>query len=166
MGIFRTLPISSAAIGVALGLSGVAAGAAVAGCCANMVGFAIASYRDNGFGGLVAQGIGTSMLQMPNIVKKPIIWLPAIIASAVTGPISSALLHMVNNSTGAGMGTAGLVGQIMGFEAMTAAGTSPTVALIEMAVVHFVLPGVIAAGVAQCMRKLGWLKPGDMKLEV
>ena len=166
MGIFLTLPISSAAIGVALGLSGVAAGAAVAGCCANMVGFAVASFRDNGFGGLVAQGIGTSMLQMPNIVKKPIIWLPAIIASAVTGPISSALLHMVNNSTGAGMGTAGLVGQIMGFEAMTAAGVTPTVALIEMAVVHFLLPGVIAAGVAQCMRKLGWLKPGDMKLEV
>ena len=166
VGCALTLPISSAAIGVALGLSGVAAGAAVAGCCANMVGFAIASYRDNGFGGLVAQGIGTSMLQMPNIVKKPIIWLPAIIASAVTGPISSALLHMVNNSTGAGMGTAGLVGQIMGFEAMTAAGVTPTVALIEMAVVHFLLPGVIAAGVAQCMRKLGWLKPGDMKLEV
>lgn len=165
MGIFLTLPISSAAIGVALGLSGIAAGAAVAGCCANMVGFAVASYRDNGFGGLVAQGIGTSMLQMPNIVKKPIIWLPAIIASAVTGPISSALLGMVNNSTGAGMGTAGLVGQIMGYQELTAAGATPTVALLEMLAIHFILPGIIAFGVSEAMRKLGWLKKGDMKLE-
>ncbi len=165
MGIFLTLPISSAAIGVALGLSGIAAGAAVAGCCANMVGFAVASYRDNGFGGLVAQGIGTSMLQMPNIVKKPIIWLPAIVASAVTGPISSALLKMVNNSTGAGMGTAGLVGQIMGFQSMTEAGISPTVTLIEILVVHFVLPAVIALAVSETMRKLKWIKSGDMKLD-
>lgn len=165
MGIFLTLPISSAALGVALGLSGIAAGAAVAGCCANMVGFAVASYRDNGFGGLVAQGIGTSMLQMPNIVKKPIIWLPAIIASAVTGPISSAVLGMVNNSTGAGMGTAGLVGQIMGYQELTAAGATPTVALLEMLAIHFILPGIIAFGVSEAMRKLGWLKKGDMKLE-
>lgn len=165
MGIFLTLPISSAAIGVALGLSGIAAGAAVAGCCANMVGFAVASYRDNGFGGLVAQGIGTSMLQMPNIVKKPIIWLPAIIASAVTGPISSALLGMVNNSTGAGMGTAGLVGQIMGYQELTAAGATPTVALLEILAIHFILPGFVAFGVSEAMRKLGWLKKGDMKLE-
>lgn len=165
MGIFLTLPISSAAIGVALGLSGIAAGAAVAGCCANMVGFAVASYRDNGFGGLVAQGIGTSMLQMPNIVKKPIIWLPAIIASAVTGPISSAVLGMVNNSTGAGMGTAGLVGQIMGYQELTAAGATPMVALLEMLAIHFILPGIIAFGVSEAMRKLGWLKKGDMKLE-
>ncbi len=165
MGIFLTLPISSAAIGVALGLSGIAAGAAVAGCCANMVGFAVASYRDNGFGGLVAQGIGTSMLQMPNIVKKPIIWLPAIIASAVTGPISSALLGMVNNSTGAGMGTAGLVGQIMGYQELTAAGATPTVAMLEILAIHFILPGFVAFGVSEAMRKLGWIKKGDMKLE-
>ncbi len=166
MGIFLTLPISSAAIGVALGLNGIAAGAAVAGCCANMVGFAVASYRENKFGGLVAQGIGTSMLQMPNIVRKPIIWLPAIIASAVTGPISSALLGMVNNATGAGMGTAGLVGQIMGYQAMTEAGVAPSVALAEMAVVHFILPAVIALGVSEAMRKLKLIKNGDMKLEV
>ncbi len=165
MGIFLTLPISSAAIGVALGLSGIAAGAAVAGCCANMIGFAVASYRDNGFGGFVAQGIGTSMLQMPNIVKKPIIWLPAIIASAVTGPVSSALLGMVNNATGSGMGTAGLVGQIMGYQAMTEAGVTPTVALIEMLAIHFILPGIVAFGVSEVMRKLGWIKKGDMKLE-
>ncbi len=166
MGIFLTLPISSAAIGVALGLNGIAAGAAVAGCCANMVGFAVASYRENKFGGLVAQGIGTSMLQMPNIVKKPIIWLPAIIASAVTGPVSSALLGMVNNSTGAGMGTAGLVGQIMGYQSMTAAGVEPAVALIEIAAVHFILPAIIAFGVSEAMRKLKIIKSGDMKLEV
>jgi len=166
MGIFLTLPISSAAIGVALGLNGIAAGAAVAGCCANMVGFAVASYRENKFGGLVAQGIGTSMLQMPNIVKKPIIWLPAIIASAVTGPVSSALLGMVNNSTGAGMGTAGLVGQIMGYQSMTAAGVEPWLALVEIAAVHFILPAVIALGVSEAMRKLKWIKSGDMKLEV
>lgn len=166
MGIFLTLPISSAAIGVALGLSGIAAGAAVAGCCANMVGFAVASYRENGFGGLVAQGIGTSMLQMPNIVKKPLIWLPAIIASAITGPVSSAVLGMVNNSTGAGMGTAGLVGQIMGYQAMTQAGVSPTVALLEIVAVHFILPAVIALCVSEGMRKLGMIKSGDMKLSV
>ncbi len=166
MGIFLTLPISSAAIGVALGLNGIAAGAAVAGCCANMVGFAVASYRENKFGGLVAQGIGTRMLQMPNIVKKPIIWLPAIIASVVTGPVSSALLGMVNNSTGAGMGTAGLVGQIMGYQSMTAAGVEPWLALVEIAAVHFILPAVIALGVSEAMRKLKWIKSGDMKLEV
>ncbi len=166
MGIFLTLPISSAAIGVALGLNGIAAGAAVAGCCANMVGFAVASYRENKFGGLIAQGIGTSMLQMPNIVKKPIIWLPAIIASAITGPISSALLGMVNNSTGSGMGTAGLVGQIMGYRSMTAAGVEPWLALVEIAAVHFILPAVIAFGVSEAMRKLKLIKSGDMKLEV
>lgn len=166
MGIFLTLPISSAAIGVALGLNGIAAGAAVAGCCANMVGFAVASYRENQLGGLVAQGIGTSMLQMPNIVRKPIIWLPAIIASAVTGPISSALFKMVNNSTGAGMGTAGLVGQIMGYKSMTEAGVEPWLAITEIAIVHFILPAVIAFGVSEAMRKLKLIKNGDMKLEV
>ncbi len=166
MGMALTLPISSAAIGIALNLSGIAAGAAAAGCCANMVGFAVASCRDNGFGGLLAQGVGTSMLQMPNIVKKPIIWLPAIIASAITGPISSKLLGMVNNATGSGMGTAGLVGQIMGYQAMTQAGVSPTKALLEMAIVHVVLPAVIAFGVSEGMRRLGWIKNGDMKLDV
>ena len=166
MGMALTLPISSAAIGIALNLSGIAAGAAAAGCCANMIGFAVASCRDNGFGGLLAQGVGTSMLQMPNIVKKPIIWLPAIIASAITGPISSKLLGMVNNATGSGMGTAGLVGQIMGYQAMTQAGVSPTKALLEMAIVHVVLPAVIAFGVSEGMRRLGWIKNGDMKLDV
>ena len=164
MGICLTLPISSAAIGISLKLSGLAAGAAVAGCCANMIGFAVASYRENKVGGLISQGIGTSMLQMPNIVKKPIIWLPAIVASAITGPISSALLGMVSTATGSGMGTAGLVGPIETYFAMTAAGTSAGVALIEIAVVCFILPGIIALGVCEGMRKLGWIRNGDMKL--
>lgn len=164
MGICLTLPISSAAIGVSLKLSGLAAGAAVAGCCANMIGFAVASYRDNKWGGLVSQGIGTSMLQMPNIVKKPIIWLPAIVASAITGPLSSALLKMISTPTGSGMGTAGLVGPFETYFAMTANGTEPVIVILEIALMHFVLPGVIALGVVELMRKLGWIKNGDMRL--
>ena len=164
MGICLTLPISSAAIGVSLKLSGLAAGAAVAGCCANMIGFAVASYRDNKWGGLISQGIGTSMLQMPNIVKKPVIWMPAIIASAITGPLSSALLKMVSTPTGSGMGTAGLVGPFETYIAMVAAGTEPVIAVLEIAVMHFLLPGIIALGVVESMRKMGLIKNGDMKL--
>ncbi|MBE6732768.1 MAG: PTS sugar transporter subunit IIC [Ruminococcaceae bacterium] len=164
MGIALTLPISSAAIGVSLKLSGLAAGAAVAGCCANMIGFAVASFKDNKWGGLVSQGVGTSMLQMPNIVRKPIIWLPAIIASAITGPISAALLKMVSTPTGSGMGTAGLVGPIETFAAMVEAGVEPVIAMLEILVMCFILPGAIALGVASSMRKLGLIKNGDMKL--
>lgn len=164
MGIALTLPISSAAIGVSLKLSGLAAGAAVAGCCANMIGFAVASFRDNKWGGLVSQGIGTSMLQMPNIIRKPIIWLPAIIASAITGPLSSALLGMVSTPTGSGMGTAGLVGPIETFSAMVSAGVDPIIAMLEIVLMHFILPGAIALAVAESMRKIGLIKNGDMKL--
>ena len=164
MGICLTLPISSAAIGVSLQLSGLAAGAAVVGCCCNMVGFAVASFRENRWGGLVSQGIGTSMLQMPNIVKKPIIWLPAIVASAILGPVSSALLQMVSTPTGSGMGTAGLVGPFETYTAMVAAGVDPVMAVIEIFLMHFILPAAIALGVGEAMRKLGWIKKGDMKL--
>lgn len=165
MGIFLTLPISSAAIGIALGLNGIAAGAAVAGCCAHMVGFAFASFRDNGFGGLLAQGVGTSMLQMPNIVKKPVIALPAIIASIITGPVSTCVFHMTNNATGSGMGSAGLVGQIMGFQTMAPEfGTWPTLGMILL--VHFILPAVISFLVSELMRKKQWILTGDMKLDV
>ena len=108
MGMILTLPISSAALGVILNLSGLAAGAATVGCCCNMIGFAVASFRENGVGGLIAQGVGTSMLQVPNIVKKPLIWLPVILSSAVLGPVSTMLFHMTNNATGSGMGSAGL----------------------------------------------------------
>jgi len=163
MGICLTLPISSAAIGVSLKLSGLAAGAAVAGCCANMIGFAVASFKDNKWGGLISQGIGTSMLQMPNIVKKPIIWLPAIIASAITGPISSAILKMTSTATGSGMGTAGLVGPIETFTEMVKT-TEPIIVMLEIVAVHFVLPGAIAFAVYEGMKKLGLIKNGDMKL--
>ena len=118
MGMILTLPISSAAIGVVLNLSGLAAGAATIGCCCNMIGFAVASFRENGIGGFIAQGIGTSMLQVPNILKKPIIWLPAILSSAILGPVGTMLLKMTSNATGSGMGTAGLVGQIMTWQTM------------------------------------------------
>ena len=107
MGMILTLPISSADLGVILNLSGLAAGAATVGCCCNMIGFAVASYRENIIGGLLAQGIGTSMLQVPNIVRHPQIWIPAIVSSAVLGPVGTVVLHMTNNATGSGMGTAG-----------------------------------------------------------
>lgn len=165
MGICLTLPISSAAIGVSLQLSGLAAGAAVVGCCCNMVGFAIASFRENKWGGLVSQGIGTSMLQMPNIVRKPIIWLPAIIASAILGPVSSALLKMVSTPTGSGMGTAGLVGPFETYTAMVAAGVEPVIVMLEIFLMHFILPAVIAFAVSEAMRKLNWIKRGDMRLD-
>ena len=165
MGIILTLPISSAALGIILDLNGLAAGAAVVGCCCNMVGFAVASFRDNKVGGLLAQGLGTSMLQIGNIVRKPIIWLPAIIASAILGPISTVVLGMTCNATGSGMGSAGLVGQIMTFQTMTAT-VSPSVVLIQIILMHFVLPAIIAFAVSELMRKKGMIKDGDMKLDV
>ncbi len=165
MGIILTLPISSAAIGVSMGLTGLAAGAATIGCCCNMVGFAVISYRENKFGGLIAQGLGTSMLQVPNLVKKPILWLPPVIASAILGPIASAVLKMVSNPVGSGMGSAGLVGQFMAYDSMVAAGVSPVVTLLEIAVMHFVLPAVITLAIAEGMRKLGLIKNGDLKLQ-
>ena len=165
MGMILTLPISSAALGVILNLGGLAAGAATVGCCCNMVGFAVASYRENKLGGLVAQGIGTSMLQVPNIMRKPVIWIPAIVSSAVLGPVSTMVLHMTNNATGSGMGTAGLVGQIMTWQTMTAA-EPPTVVLIKILVIQIVLPALITLAVSEFMRKKGWIQFGDMKLDV
>ncbi|MCQ2454792.1 MAG: PTS sugar transporter subunit IIC [Clostridia bacterium] len=164
MGILLTLPISSAAIGISMGLTGLAAGAATIGCCCNMVGFAVISYRENKVGGLIAQGIGTSMLQVPNIIKHPLIWLPSIISSAILGPISSALLKMVSNPVGSGMGSAGLVGQFMSYQAMTESGFSSAKALIEIGVMQFVLPAILCFGIAEAMRKLNLIKTGDMKL--
>lgn len=165
MGMILTLPISSAAIGVSMGITGLAAGAATIGCCCNMVGFAVISYRENKFGGLIAQGLGTSMLQVPNIVRKPMIWLPSILSSAILGPVSSAVLKMVSNPVGSGMGSAGLVGQFMGYDSMVANGFTPTVALLEIIVMHFILPAVVTLGIAEGMRKLKLIKFGDMKLE-
>ena len=166
MGIVLTLPISSAALGIILNLSGIAAGAATVGCCANMVGFAVASYRENKMNGLLAQGLGTSMLQIGNIMRKPIIWLPAIITSAILGPVSTLGFHMTNNATGSGMGTAGLVGQITTFQTMVAEGVAPGLVLFEILLLHFVLPAVLSWGISELMRKKQWIKDGDMKLSI
>ena len=166
MGMILTLPISSAAIGISMGLTGLAAGAATVGCCCQMVGFAVASYRENKTGGLIAQGIGTSMLQVPNIVKKPIIWLPAILSSAILGPVASAVLHMVSTPVGSGMGSAGFVGQIAAFGAMTEQGTSPVMAFVLILVMHFILPAAITLGISEAMRKAGLIKDGDMALRI
>lgn len=160
MGIVLTLPISSAALAISLGLTGLAAGASTVGCAANMIGFAVASYKENGFGGFIAQGIGTSMLQISNIVKKPVIWIPAIVSSAILGPISTYVLKMESNMIGAGMGTSGLVGQFATIEVM--GGNLTTFILI--ALMHFILPGLISLIVSNWMRKKGYIKFGDMKL--
>lgn len=165
MGMILTLPISSAAIGVVLNLSGLAAGAATIGCCCNMIGFAVASFRENGIGGFIAQGIGTSMLQVPNILKKPIIWLPAILSSAILGPVDTMLLKMTSNATGSGMGTAGLVGQIMTWQTMVPSEPA-TIVLIKILVIQIILPAVVTLAISEFMRKNNWIKFGDMKLDL
>lgn len=166
MGMILTLPISSAAIGVSMGITGLAAGAATVGCCCQMVGFAVSSFKENKTGGLIAQGIGTSMLQVPNIVRKPTIWLPPIISSAILGPVSSAVLKMVSTPEGSGMGSSGLVGQFAAYDAMVGAGTSIPVTMIEILVMHFLLPGILTFVIAQGFRKVRWIKDGDMALKV
>lgn len=177
IGIALTLPISSAAICAALGLTGLAGGAAVAGCCANMVGFAVLSFRENGWGGLVSQGIGTSMLQMGNIVRNPRIWLPAIITSAITGPISTCVFRMEMNGApvSSGMGTCGLVGQIgvwTGWvspsEAAIANGAAAIVPgamdWMGLILICFVLPAVLCWALGLFFRRIGWIKEGDLTL--
>lgn len=166
MGMVLTLPISSAALGIILSLSGVAAGAATIGCSAQMVGFAVASYRENKVGGLLAQGLGTSMLQVPNIVKKPLIWIPPTLASAILGPIATVGLGMTNNPTGSGMGTAGLVGQIMTYQTMTGEGISSMVVLLQILIMHFIAPALLTLLISEVMRKKGWIKSGDMALNL
>ncbi|MDA3847612.1 MAG: PTS sugar transporter subunit IIC [Vallitaleaceae bacterium] len=165
MGIMLTLPISSAALSIILGLSGLAAGAATVGCASNMVGFAVSSYRENKVSGLVAQGLGTSMLQVPNIVKNPRIWIPPILTSAILGPIATVVFKMENNASGGGMGTSGLVGQLMTWDTMIA-GSEPVVLLIKIILMHFIFPAILALFFSEVMRKKGWIKFGDMKLDV
>lgn len=162
MGVILTLPISSAAIAVALNLSGLAAGAAATGCSTQMVGFAVMSFRENGISGLLSQGLGTSMLQMPNIVRHPIIWVPPTLASFILGPLSTLVFKMTNVPSGAGMGTSGLVGQ---FGAIDAMGSSPVV-LFQIAVMHFILPAVLTLLIAEAMRRAGFIKDGWMKLDL
>ena len=162
VGIILTLPISSAAICAMIGISGLAGGAAVAGCCAQMVGFAVISFRENKWGGVVAQGLGTSMLQMGNIVKKPLIWIPATLASAITGPISTCLFKLECTGVSAGMGTCGLVGPIGVFTDMGF--TAPSI--IGVLLVCLVLPAALSLVFSEIMRKLGWIKMDDMKLDL
>lgn len=174
MGMVLTLPISSAAICAALGLTGLAGGAAVAGCCAQMIGFAVISFRENKWGGLVAQGLGTSMLQVPNILKNPRIWLAPTLASAITGPLATCLFHMQMNgeAIASGMGTCGLVGQIgvyTGWVNDVAAGTKAAITAMDwvgMILICFLLPAVLSWVFDFGFRKLGWVKKGDMKLDV
>ena len=177
VGIALTLPISSAAICTVFGLTGLAGGAAVAGCCANMVGFAILSFRENRWGGLVSQGIGTSMLQMPNIVRNPRIWLPAILTSAITGPMATCLFKLEMNGApvSSGMGTCGLVGQIgviTGWvapsEEAIAKGAAAIVPgameWIGLILISFVLPAVLCWLFGLFFRRIGWIREGDLKL--
>ena len=174
IGIALTLPISSAAICAALGLTGLAGGAAVAGCCAQMVGFAVMSFRENRWGGLVAQGIGTSMLQMPNIVRNPRIWIPPTLASMITGPLATCLFHLEMNGApvSSGMGTCGLVGQIgvyTGWVNDVAAGTKAAITAMDwvgMALICFILPAVLSWVFCLLLRKWGWIKEGDLKLDL
>lgn len=173
VGIALTLPISSAAICAALSLTGLAGGAAVAGCCANMVGFAVMSFKENKWGGLISQGIGTSMLQMGNIVKNPKIWIPPIVASAITGPLATCLFHLQMNGTpvSSGMGTCGLVGQIgvyTGWVNDIAAGTKTAITAFDwigLIMISFILPALISLLVGNLLRKIGWIKENDLKLD-
>lgn len=165
VGIILTLPISSAAICGSIGIAGIAGGAALAGCCAQMVGFAVSSYRENGVNGLVSQGIGTSMLQMPNIVRFPLIWLPPTLAAAITGPIATMVFKLECSGINAGMGTCGLTGPIGAINDMTASGKLDVVGWIGLLLVCIVLPAVLSLIFSEGLRKMGLIKQGQMTLE-
>lgn len=166
VGIILTLPISSAAICAMIGISGIAGGAAVVGCCAQMVGFAVSSFRENKWGGIVSQGLGTSMLQMGNIVRRPQIWIPPTLAAAIVGPLSTMLFKLECVGVSAGMGTCGMVGPI---GVITAAEKNGSVAdpmmWVGLVLCCIILPAVLSLAFSEIMRKLGWIKTGDMKLD-
>ena len=167
VGCTLTLPISSAAICAALSLTGLAGGAAVAGCCAQMIGFAVMSFRENGVGGLIIQGLGTSMLQMPNIVRNPRVWLPPILASAIAGPIATCLFHLEMNgpAVSSGMGTCGLVGPIGIITGWSATGYKPAmVDWLGFGLICFILPAVLCLFFCHVLRRIGWIKPDDLTL--
>jgi hypothetical protein len=166
MGMALTLPISSAAIGIMLGLSGLAAGAAAAGCSAQMIVFAVISYEVNGLGGLLSQGLGTSMLQIPNIIKNWKIWIPAIITSIITGPISTTFMKLENTPIGSGMGTSGLVGQFGAVDAMEAVGRGGLEMYVYVLILHFILPATLGLILYNIMKKLKLIKPEDLKLDI
>ncbi len=163
VGIALTLPISSAAICAMIGISGLAGGAATAGCCAQMVGFAIISFKENRWGGIVAQGLGTSMLQMGNIVKNPRIWIPATLASMITGPLSTTIFKLENVGVASGMGTCGLVGPLGIITNMQGNGTMKWIGIV---VICFVLPAILSLIFSEILRKIGWIRENDMKLDV
>ena len=162
VGIILTLPISSAAICAMIGISGLAGGAATAGCCAQMVGFAVISFRENKWGGLVAQGLGTSMLQMGNIVKNPRIWIPATLASAITGPMATLLFKLQCTGVSAGMGTCGLVGPLGVLQAMDYSAD----AWWGVLAVCIIAPAVLSLVFAAVLRSVGWIKENDLKLDL
>ncbi len=159
VGMALTLPISSAALCIAIGLSGIAAGAATAGCCAQMVGFAVMSFKENRWGGLVSQGIGTSMLQMPNIIKNPLTWIPPTLTAAITGPVATCVFQLENVPIGAGMGTCGLVGPFGIITAMPDGGTKMWLGIL---LVCFILPAALTWIFGEIFRKLNWIKEGDL----
>ena len=163
IGIALTLPISSAAICIMLSLDGIAGGAATAGCCAQMVGFACLSFRENGWGGLLAQGLGTSMLQMGNIVKNPRIWIAPTVVSMITGPLSTLVFKLENIPAGSGMGTCGLVGPIGIYTAMPDGGARMWAGIL---LICFVIPAILTPILGEILRKMGWIKDGDMRLDV
>ena len=165
VGIILTLPISSAAICASIGIAGIAGGAALAGCCAQMIGFAVASYRENKWGGVVSQGLGTSMLQMPNIMVHPQIWIPATLASAITGPMATMIFKLECTGVSAGMGTCGLVGPIGCFSAMSESGNLNWYTMLGMFCICLFTPAVLSLIFSEIMRKIGWIKPGYMKLQ-
>lgn len=165
MGIILTLPISSAALSIILGLSGIAAGASTVGCAAQMVGFAVISFKANRWNGLLAQGLGTSMLQVPNIMRKPIIWIPPIVASAILGPIATLVCRMENNPAGGGMGTSGLVGQLMTWQTMSSY-TGHAVLLVEILLLHFILPAILSYAFYYYMEKKNYVCAEDYKLDL
>ena len=164
VGCALTLPISSVAICVMLGIDGLAAGAATVGCCAQMVGFAVISYSDNGSGGLISQGLGTSMLQIGNIAKKPVIWLAPTLTAAVLGPVSTMWLQMTNNALGAGMGTAGLVGPLATYAVMMEEGAAAGPLVVKIICLYIIAPALISMFIHLLMKRLGLIKAGDMKL--
>ena len=164
MGMILTLPISSAALSMILGLSGLSAGAATVGCATHMVGFAVTSFRENKWEGLFAQGLGTSMIQMPNVLKNPMICMPQVVVSAVLGPIATCVFYMENNPAGGGMGTSGFVGQLMTWQTMSPY-TPGGELFIKILLLHFVFPAILTLIISESMRKKGYIKDGDMKLD-
>ena len=165
MGLTLTSPISSAAVAISLNMSGLAAGAATVGCSSQMIGFAVASYRENKFSGLISQGLGTSKLQLPNVMMRPQVWIPPTLTGAILGPLATTVFSMKNNSLGAGMGTSGFVGQFGTLAAMQGS-ESTSIIVLKILLLHFIAPAVLTLFFSEIMRKKGWIREGDLKLKL